>query len=299
MANTTNFNWETPDDTDLVKDGALAIRTLGSAIDTSFVDLKGGTTGQVLSKNSNTDLDFAWIAQDDSNAIQNNIVDAKGDLITATANDTPARLAVGTDGQALIADSTAPTGLKWGAVSSLIAPIPKGFSVYAMPEYQRSGSSGAAATEDVTYYSAIYLPSCTLDRILVTTSSAFSGTATVRLGIYNLNSNNVPGTVLLDAGTVSATAASTNYEITISQAIDAGWYYLAGNSQTNATTNSFMFYNPVEAFNSTGNWFTTAPGTGTQTKRAGFQQTGVTGAFATAASLTASNSVMRVAVRIS
>lgn len=60
MANTTNFNWETPDDTDLVKDGALAIRTLGSAIDTSLVDLKGGTTGQVLSKASGTDMDFSW-----------------------------------------------------------------------------------------------------------------------------------------------------------------------------------------------------------------------------------------------
>ena len=64
MANTTNFNWETPDDTDLVKDGAAAIRTLGSAIDTSLVDLKGGTTGQILSKTSNTDMDFTWIAND-------------------------------------------------------------------------------------------------------------------------------------------------------------------------------------------------------------------------------------------
>jgi hypothetical protein len=36
MANTSNFGWETPDDTDLVKDGALAIRTLAGAIDTSF-----------------------------------------------------------------------------------------------------------------------------------------------------------------------------------------------------------------------------------------------------------------------
>lgn len=60
MATTTNFGWETPDDTDLVKDGAAAIRTLGSAIDTSLVDLKGGTTGQYLKKNSNTDLDYVW-----------------------------------------------------------------------------------------------------------------------------------------------------------------------------------------------------------------------------------------------
>jgi len=118
MATTTNFGWETPDDTDLVKDGALAIRTLGSAIDTSLVDLKGGTTGQVLSKTSNTDMDFTWVTSDDANAIQNAIVDAKGDLITATAADTPARLAVGTNGQVLTADSTTATGLKWGTVSS-------------------------------------------------------------------------------------------------------------------------------------------------------------------------------------
>jgi len=65
MATTTNFGWETPDDTDLVKDGAAAIRTALGGVDTSFVDLKGGTTGQVLSKASNTDLDFSWIAQDD------------------------------------------------------------------------------------------------------------------------------------------------------------------------------------------------------------------------------------------
>lgn len=115
MANTTNFNWETPDDTDLVKDGAAAIRTLGSAIDTSLVDLKGGTTGQVLSKATNTDMDFTWVAQDDSNAIQNAIVDAKGDLITATAADTPARLAVGTNGYVLTADSGEATGIKWAA----------------------------------------------------------------------------------------------------------------------------------------------------------------------------------------
>lgn len=118
MANTTNFNWETPDDTDLVKDGAAAIRTLGSAIDTSLVDLKGGTTGQVLSKNSNTDMDFVWTTSDDANAIQNAIVDAKGDLISATAADTPARLAVGTNGQVLTADSAQATGLKWATVAS-------------------------------------------------------------------------------------------------------------------------------------------------------------------------------------
>jgi hypothetical protein len=64
MPTTTNFGWTTPADTDLVKDGAAAIRTLGNGIDTSLIDLKGGTTGQILSKASNTDLDYTWITND-------------------------------------------------------------------------------------------------------------------------------------------------------------------------------------------------------------------------------------------
>jgi hypothetical protein len=58
---TPNFNWPVPTSTDLVKDGATAIEALGDSIDASLVDLKGGTTGQVLSKNSNTDMDFTWV----------------------------------------------------------------------------------------------------------------------------------------------------------------------------------------------------------------------------------------------
>lgn len=118
MATTTpNFGWPVPTSTDLVKDGATAIEALGDSIDTSLLDLKGGTTGQVLAKASGTDMDFSWVAQDDSNAIQNAIVDAKGDLIAATAADTPARLAVGANGSSLVADSTASTGLKWDTLS--------------------------------------------------------------------------------------------------------------------------------------------------------------------------------------
>ena len=134
MANTTNYNWETPDDTDLVKDGAAAIRTLGSSVDTTTKALNPsttlgdieyrsstantntrlaiGTTGQVLSVVGGVP---AWATSDDANAIQNAIVDAKGDIIAATAADTPARLAVGANGTVLTADSAEATGLKWAA----------------------------------------------------------------------------------------------------------------------------------------------------------------------------------------
>jgi hypothetical protein len=50
--------------------------------------------------------------------IQPTIVDAKGDLITATAADTPARLAVGANDTVLTADSTTATGIKWAAAAS-------------------------------------------------------------------------------------------------------------------------------------------------------------------------------------
>jgi hypothetical protein len=113
MATSPLFGWEEPDDTDLVKDGAAAIRTLGNAIDTSMGDLLGGTTGQVLSKNSNSNMDFTWVTSDDANAIQNAIVNAKGDIIGASANDTPAITSVGANGTVLTASSGAATGLAW------------------------------------------------------------------------------------------------------------------------------------------------------------------------------------------
>jgi len=141
MPTTSNFGWTTPADTDLVKDGAAAIRTLGNGVDTSLVDLKGGTTGQILSKNSNTDLDYTWVTPNvgDITEVQagtgisvadgtgpipvvtNTVAtefDAKGDLIVGTGSDTFDRLAVGTDGYTLVADISTSTGLAWAAAST-------------------------------------------------------------------------------------------------------------------------------------------------------------------------------------
>jgi hypothetical protein len=147
MATTTpNFGWAVPTSTDLVKDGAVAIETLGDSIDASLVDLKGGTTGQVLTKASGTDMDFSWTAVDPLV-----ILDAKGDLITATAADTPARLAVGTNNQVLTADSTAATGLKWATPASGAATF-----VGCMVTKSAAQSASQAAYTTVTFNTEVY-----------------------------------------------------------------------------------------------------------------------------------------------
>lgn len=61
---TSNFGWVMPNPTDLVTDLPADFEVFGQAVDTSMADLKGGTTGQILSKATNTDMDFTWITND-------------------------------------------------------------------------------------------------------------------------------------------------------------------------------------------------------------------------------------------
>jgi hypothetical protein len=129
MANTTNYNWETPDDTDLVKDGAAAIRTLGSSIDTTTKNLNPQTTTGALAyrsatANVNTALPIGtanqvlrvnsggtapeWATTADQTPLT-----TKGDLFGFDTAD--ARIPIGTNGHILTADSTQSLGLKWAA----------------------------------------------------------------------------------------------------------------------------------------------------------------------------------------
>jgi hypothetical protein len=125
MATTTNYGWTTPNDTDLVKDGASAIRTLGSSIDTTTKNLNPSTTlGDIeyrsSSANTNTRLAIGTTGQvltvaggvpTWSNATDQTPLTTKGDLFTYSTTDD--RLGVGTNGQYLVADSVEATGLKW------------------------------------------------------------------------------------------------------------------------------------------------------------------------------------------
>ena len=107
MATTTpNFGWSVPTSSDLVKNGATAIETLGDSIDASLVDLKGGTTGQVLAKATNTDMDFTWTT---SSAGMTNPMTTTGDTIYSSSGSTPARLGIGSSGQVLTVAGGVPT----------------------------------------------------------------------------------------------------------------------------------------------------------------------------------------------
>ena len=235
MATTTpNFGWPVPTSTDLVKDGATAIESLGDSIDASLLDLKGGTSGQVLSKNSNTDMDFTWVTSDDANAIQNTIVDAKGDLITATAADTPARLAVGTNGQILTADSTAATGLKWAAAAG-------GGKVLQVVEgsYQ-TGVNSSSSTYADTGLTATITPSSASSKVLVFVSQN---------GNYQANGaggSNSMGLKLFRGATEIAKQTSLYSTFSSLQGNTNGLSILDSPATTSATTYKTQF-NSVEA----------------------------------------------------
>lgn len=249
---TTNFNFPIPQSTDLVKDGATAIAALGTAIDTDFVDLKGGTTGQVLSKASGTDLDFTWVAQDDSNAIQNAIVDAKGDLIAASAADTPARLAVGANGTILVADSTAATGLKWATTGNFV-----GCRVYASSAQTISNATDTKIAfpnesydtdgfhNNVTNNTRLTIPAGMAGYYRVTANLGFAGNTSGRRIIAIAPNGGgaisqieiTPGTSVEPAGSISDT-----YYLNAADYIELNVYQTSGGNLNTAGYNARDFF---------------------------------------------------------
>ena len=101
-----------PTATDLVTDLPADFEVFGQAVDTALMDLKGGTTGQVLKKNTNADMDFVWSAD---SAGMTNPMTTTGDTIYSSSGSTPARLGIGSTGQVLTVSGGVPA---WATPSS-------------------------------------------------------------------------------------------------------------------------------------------------------------------------------------
>jgi hypothetical protein len=109
MANpTTYFGWVMPTSSSLVTNLPADFNTFGQGVDTSLQYLLGGTTGQVLSKTSGTNMAFTWVTPTDQTPLT-----TKGDLFAFSTVD--ARLPAGANETRLVADSAQTLGLKYVA----------------------------------------------------------------------------------------------------------------------------------------------------------------------------------------
>lgn len=143
---TSNFGWQMPTATDLVTNLPADFEVFGQAVDTDFVDLLGGTTGQVLSKTSATNLDFTWINNDTGDitgvtagtgitgggtsgtvTVTNDMattITAAGDIVVGTGSGTYDNLPIGTTAQILTADTTvSPYKVKWAAPAAVASGL--------------------------------------------------------------------------------------------------------------------------------------------------------------------------------
>ena len=151
-------------------------------------------------------------------------------------------------------------------------------------------------THQRAYYTPIFISTLTtFDRIAINTASTFSGISTVRIGIY-ADSSGIPSTLILDAGTVAPTAASTSYAITINQTLATGFYWLAFCQQNTAPTVGTYIGNANSQ--SLGNLLLGSQGSvATGNIVAGYFQSSVTGAFANAESITLTTNSPYVFIR--
>lgn len=159
--------------------------------------------------------------------VPKSLVDAKGDLLVGTADNTVGRLAVGTDGQIPYADSGEATGIRWDD-----APSGGGGFLGAVPysgEYMFNAVRGGANVNGVTpvvgtlYCAPLYNTGAPydVDRIAIQNGTGGGGGAVARLGAYTVGADGRIGDLIFDAGTVDMTGTGDK-NITIDETIPTG-----------------------------------------------------------------------------
>lgn len=200
----------TPDGTKFLRDdGTWAVAsgssyTSENARDDIAAALVAGSN-VTITPNDGADTITISAASSGSAGIPASTVDAKGDLIVGTANDTVARRSVGTDGQALLADSAATTGVSWGA------PTPADASVT-----NAKVASGAAISADK-------LADGTTNKVMTATERAkLAGVAAGATAYTDEQVRDVMGVALVAGSNVSITPNDVADTITIAATVTGG-----------------------------------------------------------------------------
>jgi len=141
-----------------------------------------------------------WAAQSASNPISANIVDAKGDIIAATAADTVSRLAVGANDTVLTADSSTATGLKWAAAAS-------GGGMTSIASGSLSGSSLSLTSISASYK----------DLVLVLRDATWTGAGNFQMTLNNDTTANCYVSLFQMMGSSYATNGVVNNTININE----------------------------------------------------------------------------------
>ena len=218
---TSNFGWVMPTSTDLVTDLPADFAVFGQGVDTTMAGLKGGTTGQILSKTSATDMAFTWIANDQGDitgvtagtgisgggtsgavTITNDMattITTAGDLIKGTGSGTYSRLGIGSTGQVLTVSSGAPV---WATPASG-AKCGQVVSTTKTDTFTMTSSTFA----DVTGLSVTITPTANTSKILVFVNCSMQGA---------YGSSAISGRLLRDSTAISVgTAAGSRTQATV------------------------------------------------------------------------------------
>lgn len=284
----TGLEWDTLDAADVSADPAgsaaaaqaasqpldsdlTAIAALSPSNDDIIQRKAGAWTNRTIAQYK---TDLAYTAAE-VGAIAVTLPDAKGDILTATAADTPARLGVGSNGQVLTANSATSTGLEWATPSSGGgAP----FAVIPRAAYIQAGGaitvrSSKAATLNAMYLLPIpILSAATVSAIAFELTNSTVG-AVARLGFYASNASYLPDALIVDLGTFTADTTGARTVTGLSQALSAGVPWVAITFQTAApNVRHCAGFNPYVSSAS----FPSGTGTGWNIA---YAQTGVSGAL--------------------
>jgi hypothetical protein len=225
------------------------VLTLLGRTDEDVQDLVGGMVASnsetgiaVTYDDSGGKLDFSV---DDTTKIAKSLVDAKGDLLVGTADNTVARKAVGSNGSALVADSSQSDGLAFEY-------SPQWFPTYKSGYYYFCNSNGGTSTTAPTNNQVRVSPwvvtkAITIVRLFAEFTVAGEANSIFRFVIYADDGSGQPtGSPILDPGSISTGSGNAGtvatggtpgvYELTVSQALNPGLYWIGGVVQSGSTT---------------------------------------------------------------